>query len=144
MVKRQNLHEDFSRKDSLSAGSNRSFGLVFTAVFAIIGALPLWHGEDMRTWAVVVAVVLALVTAVRPSLLAPANQVWFRFGLLLGAVLAPVVMMLVFLVAVTPTAFLMRLLGKDPLRLKFDRKAQTYWLSRDPKGSDPKTMVNQF
>ena len=144
MINKRALHEDFSQKHTVKASSERSFGFVFAAVFTVVGLVPLWNGGPVRIWAMVLATAILAAALVRPRILAPANRAWFRFGMLLGAIVAPVVMMLVFLVAVTPTALAMRLLGKDSLRLKFDPQAQTYWLRRDPPGPDPTTMSRQF
>ena len=144
MTNKRAFHEDISRKQTDRAGSDRSFGGVFTVVFTFIGVFPLWHDDAVRVWALAIAGLILAVTIVHPRLLAPANRLWFRIGMLLGAIVAPIVMMLVFLVAVTPTACVIRMLGKDPLRLKFDSEARTYWLHRDPPGPDPETMTRQF
>jgi hypothetical protein len=74
-------------------------------------------------------------------MLAPLNRLWFRFGLLLGKIVTPIVMLLVFVLTVVPTGIVMRLLGKDPLRRKFDKSASSYWVSRD---APPGPMRNQF
>lgn len=144
MSQPRGTHEDFSRKHAIKAGSERSFGIVFAAVFALVGLAPLWGGGAARIWALGIAASFLVVTLARPALLGPANRLWTRFGLLLGAIVAPVVMALVFVVAVVPTAAILRLAGKDPLRLKFEPAADTYWLRRDPPGPDPTTMPRQF
>ncbi len=112
--------------------SERSFGLVFAAAFAVIALLPLKSGGEVRAWALMVAALFLASALVRPSLLRPLNRLWFRFGLLLGRVVAPVVMALVFLVAVTPVAVIMRARGKDVLGLKLDPSARSYWTVRSP------------
>ena len=116
----RNIHEDFSRRGEIEAGSERTFGIVFSAVFAIIGLYPLWHGGEARIWVLIMAGVFLLAALVAPRILRPLNRLWSRFGLLLHKVVSPVIMGLLFFVAVTPTALIMRLAGKDPLRLRFD------------------------
>ena len=121
----------FDEHDAVSVGSERSFGLVFAAVFAILAAWPLIHGAGPRWWAIVVALGFAVAGFLAPAVLRPLNILWFRFGLLLGRIVGPVVMALIFFVAVTPTALIFKLLGKDPLRLKADANAKSYWIDRD-------------
>ena len=140
----RNIHEDFSRRGEIEAGSERTFGIVFSAVFAIMGLYPLWHGGDARIWMLIIAGVFLLAALVAPLILRPLNRLWSRFGLLLHKVVSPVIMGLMFFVAVTPTALIMRLAGKDPLRLHFDPEARTYWIDRRPPGPEPQTMRNQF
>jgi hypothetical protein len=137
-------HEDFNRAEEIKGPSDRSFGIVFVVVFAVIGAWPLFHGRPVRGWALLVSTALALVSAVRPGLLHPANVVWMRFGLLLSKVMNPVVTGLVFYAVVTPIGLLMRLFGKDPLRLRREPRAATYWIERQPPGPKPETMSHQF
>ena len=133
---------DFSQHQTDKVGSERNFGLVFAVVFALVGLWPILGGNGMRIWALAVAAGFVLLAFVRPSVLRPLNLAWFRFGLLLGRIVSPVVMALIFFVAVTPTALIMRMFGKDVLRLRFDREAESYWIGRD---DDPATsMKNQF
>lgn len=128
----------------VKVGGERGFGLVFAVVFAVIAAWPLMDGGAPRLWALVVAAGFLAVTWVRPRWLRPLNLVWFRFGLWLGAVVAPIVMALVFFLVVTPTGWLVRALGKDPLRLKLDRQAPSYWIERDEENNPMGSMKNQF
>lgn len=122
-------------------GSERGFGFVFAAVFTIIAIWPLLSESTVRYWALGIAVVFAVAALAAPRVLAPLNKLWFKFGMLLGAVVAPIVMFLLFLLAVTPTAIVMRALGKDLLRQKLDKPAASYWINRkEPVGS----MQNQF
>ena len=144
MARKTLLHEDLSREREEKAGSDRSLGLVFAAVFAIIGLLPLWGGGTVRMWALGVAGVFVSVALVAPPLLRPLNQAWFRFGQLLHRFVSPLILGLLFFSTVVPTGILMRLTGKDPLRLRFDPAAASYWIPRQPPGPDPKTMRQQF
>ena len=125
-------------------GSERSFGVVFAIVFAIIGALPLLKGGDLRLWSLLVAAVFLGLGLLTPGVLRPLNILWFKFGLLLGRIIAPIVISLLFFIAVTPTALVMRLLRKDLLSLKFDRKAKSYWISRSKTDNPMGSMKNQF
>jgi hypothetical protein len=144
MSEKQTFHEDFSREDEIKVGSERSFGIVFAVVFAIIGAFPLWNGEPLRVWALIIAGAFLLVALIAPRLLKPLNILWFRFGMLLSRVVNPVVMGFLFFLTVTPIALLMRLFGKRPLHLGFDKETDSYWIKREPPGPDPQTMRQQF
>jgi hypothetical protein len=137
-------HEDYSRAHAVEGSSDKSFGLVFAGFFAIVACLPLLHGEAPRLWALAVAAAFAAIAFVRPSLLAVPNRWWMKFGLLLAKIVNPIVMGLVFYLTVTPTAAIMRLMGKDPLRLKIDKSAKSYWIERNPPGPAPETMSQQF
>jgi hypothetical protein len=139
-----NTHEDLSRRDEVIGPSDRSFGLVFTAIFGILGLLPLWHGRTPRVWALILAGILLLVSILRPSVLHVANRLWMRFGLLLSRVVNPVVMGLLFYVVVTPIGLIRRMSGSDPLKLRFDSQTPSYWLARKPPGPAPDTMARQF
>lgn len=137
-------HESYIRDEAVKGSSDRGFGIVFVTVFALIGCWPLFGGEAPRPWALAIAGALLTVALVRPRWLAPANRLWMRIGLLLHRITNPLIMGLVFFLAVTPTALIMRAAGKDPLRRKIDRSAKTYWIHREPPGPPPDTMTNQF
>jgi hypothetical protein len=140
-----NTHETFDRREEIKSSSDRAFGFVFTVVFALVAVWPWIFGTGgVRFWAAGVAAALLIVSFAYPRILAPANRLWMRFGLLLHRVMNPVVMGLIFFLTVTPTAVIFRLLGKDPLRLKLDRQAKTYWIDRTPPGPPPETMSQQF
>ncbi len=133
---------EFDRHHTEKVGSERNFGLVFAAVFGVIGLWPLIGGNPVRIWSLAIAAIFLVLAFARPAVLRPLNLLWFRFGLLLGKIVAPIVMALIFYVAVTPTALIMRLLGKDILRLRFDRDAATYWIAREK--SPETSMKNRF
>jgi len=137
-------HEDFSREHVIKGSSDRSFGLVFAGFFALVGFWPLVHGESPRWWSIGLGAAFLVVAYARPSLLAKPNLWWMKFGLLLAKIVNPIVMGLVFYLTVMPTAVIMRIMGKDPLRLKLDRSAKTYWIERKPPGPAPDTMSQQF
>lgn len=125
-------------------GSERSFGVVFAIVFAIIGTVPLLRGDELRHWSLLAATVFLGLGLLAPAILRPLNILWFKFGLLLGRIIAPIVISLLFFVAVTPTALIMRLLRKDVLLLKLDRNAKSYWISRSKTENPMGSMKNQF
>jgi hypothetical protein len=136
------FHEDFSRETHDAGGSDRSFGFVFAAFFVLIALLPLAHGHAVRVWALGPAAVFAVLALAAPRVLAPLNRLWMAFGRLLNRIVSPLVMMLLFVVAVVPTGLVLRLLGRDPLKLKFDRAAATYWQNRSEEQS--RSFADQF
>lgn len=144
MVKQAATHERLVGDEHIRGSTDRSFGLVFAAVFAVIGLWPLTSGGRVAAWWLVPSGGFLIVALLRPGLLHPLNRLWTRFGLLLSKVVNPVVMALLFFVAVMPMGFLMRALGKDLLRLRFEPQAKSYWIERRPPGPAPETMKNQF
>jgi hypothetical protein len=130
--------------ERIEGSSDRSFGLVFAGVFAVVAVWPLTAGGSIRVWAAGCAAAFLAAALARPRLLAPLNRLWFRFGLALGRVTTPIVMAVVFFLAVTPTGLVMRALGKDLLRRRLDPAAKSYWIERTPPGPAPATMINQF
>lgn len=137
-------HEDLSRNEEVKGSSDRSFGVVFTVVFTVVGLWPLARGGEPRTWALAVAAAFLLAALARPSLLAPLNRLWFRFGLLLHRVVSPIILGLMFYAVFMPMGFLMRLFGKRPLGLGLDRTASSYWITREPAGPASESMKRQF
>jgi len=140
----QSMHEDLDRDETVKVGKDRSFGIVFTVVFVVVGLWPLLDGGPVRTWALGVAGAFLLVALVRPVLLNPLNRAWMAFGRFLHAIVNPVVLGIVFFLAVWPTALCLRIGGKDPMRLRFEPDADSYWIKRDPPGPEPESMKNQF
>ena len=136
-------HEDFKREIKTKGPSDRSFGLLFSAVFLIFGLWPLIHGNATRTWCLAVAGAILLVTLFRPSLLHWPNVVWLKFGILLGRVVNPVITGILFYLAFTPFAVILRWRGKDLLDLSFDPGAKSYWIPRHPSGTES-NMIDQF
>ena len=124
----------------IKIGSNRGFGIVFFIVFLLIAIYPLLSDESVRLWSLAIAIIFFILGIINSSLLSPLNKIWFKFGLLLGRLISPLVMSLIFFLVVTPIALLMKLLKKDLLNLKFN-KDKTYWIVK----SGPKSkMKNQF
>jgi Saxitoxin biosynthesis operon protein SxtJ len=138
------LHENFIREEDAPAGSDRAFGLVLGGVLGLIGLLPLLRGHGARWWALGLAGAFFLASATQPALLGPLNRLWHRLGLLLHSVVSPVVLGLLFFTTVTPIGLLMRALGRDLLRLRFEPDAPTYWIERRPPGPSPDSMPRQF
>ena len=113
-------------------------------VFVIIGLLPLLSEEPVRWWAWIAAALFCGLAFARPTLLAPLNRLWFRFGLLLNRITSPLLMGLFFFGMITPYGCVLRWLGKDLLRLRFDPSAKSYWIERKPPGPAPETIKRQF
>ena len=128
----------------IEMGSNRSFGIVFTIVFAAIGGYPMIDGEPGRIWSLVVAAIFLALSIIYPKALRPLNVIWFRFGLLLGRIVNPVVMLLIYVLAILPTGLILRLTGKDLLRLKLDPAQSSYWIVRTPPGPEPESLEELF
>ena len=121
--------------------SEKSFGVVFSIVFLIIALYPLITSEGLRIWALVASIIFFFLAFIAPKVLVFPNKLWFKFGLLLGSIVAPIVMAFVYFVTVLPTGLIMRLLGKDLLKQKLDKNSKSYWVKRsEPMGS----MKNQF
>jgi Saxitoxin biosynthesis operon protein SxtJ len=137
-------HESFEREEEIHSSSERVFGLVFGVVFMLVGLWPLWQAAAPRWWSLAVGGMFVALGLVLPQALSPINYLWFKFGLVLHAIVNPIVMALLFFTTVTPIALIMRAAGKDPLRLKFDPDAPTYWITRTPPGPVPETMPRQF
>ena len=126
--------------DEIKISSNRSFGLVFFIVFLLIALYPLLKGSDLRIWSLVISFVFLVLGLINSKILTPLNRLWFKFGLLLGRFISPLIMGIIFFVVVTPIGIMMRLLKKDLLNLKYNKK-ETYWVDK----SGPKSkMKNQF
>lgn len=120
------------------------FGLVFSALFMVRGLWPLLHHGPVRAWSLAAGGLFLILALAWPTSLNRLNRLWMRFGLMLSRIANPIASAIVFFLAVLPTGLVMRLLGKDPLRLRLDPKATTYWISRVPPGPSPKTMSDQY
>ncbi len=120
--------------------SIRSFGIVFFIVFLIISIYPLLNDENIRIWSLIVSVIFLILGLLKSKLLSPLNYIWYKFGLLLGKIISPLVLIIIFFIVVTPIGILMRILGKDLLNLKYSNQ-KTYWVEK----TGPKSkMKNQF
>ena len=120
--------------------SNRNFGIVFFIVFLIIALWPLLKQNETRIWSLIISFIFFVLGLINSRLLTPLNKLWFKFGILLGNIIAPIVMGIVFFLVVTPTGLIMRFFRKDILKLK-KNSSDTYWINKDNIKS---SMRNQF
>ena len=125
---------------NIKISSNKNFGIVFFVFFSIISIFPLLKNEDIKIWAVIIAIIFLILGLLNSSILYPLNKIWFKFGILLGNVVSPIVMGIVFYAVVTPTSIIVRMFGKDLLNLKKNNK-KSYWIEKLPTKSK---MKNQF
>jgi hypothetical protein len=120
--------------------SNKSFGLVFFIVFLIIATYPLINNQNIRIWSLAIALIFLILGLINSNFLTPLNKIWFKFGIFLGKIISPVIMGVIFFFVVTPIAFLMKILKKDLLNLKFNSE-NSYWIKKNESNSK---MKNQF
>jgi len=121
-------------------GSNRSFGIVFFIVFLLISIYPLINNEDIRIWSLLVAIIFLVLGIINSNILSPLNKLWFKFGILLGKIISPIIMAIIFFLVVTPIGLMMRIMGKNLLNLKYS-DYKSYWIEK----TGPKSkMKNQF
>jgi len=126
---------------SVKQGSERNFGIVFSVVFLFFSFYPNFSYEKVRLWSLVVSVLFFLISIFQPSILKSLNFLWFKFGILLGRIISPIIMALVFVFAIIPTGIIIRLMGKDPLQRKFLKNKNSYWI---PRKISRQSMKNQF
>jgi predicted membrane metal-binding protein len=137
------LHE-VERQPSAKIGSERSFGLVFAAVFLLAALWPLLDRASPRWWSIGVAAAFALCAWFAPRVLAPLNLVWFRFGELLHRIVSPIALGAIFFGVITPFALVMRAFKRDALLLHKRSARPSYWVRREPPGPPPDSFHNQF
>jgi hypothetical protein len=137
-------HEDFHRDEIAKPSSNRTFGMVLAAFFALIGVLPLLRGRPMRLWALPLSGIFLLAALVAPPILTPLNRLWTALGARLHRITNPIILGVLFYLVFTPFGWLLRLFGKDFLRLKWVPDGESYWILRQPSGPPPESMSNQF
>ncbi|MDA7446277.1 SxtJ family membrane protein [Candidatus Pelagibacter ubique] len=128
------------KKNNIKIGTNKSFGIVFFLFFLIVSLFPLFKDGNIRVWSLIIAIIFLILGLLNSKFLTPLNKIWFKFGILLGNFVSPIVMSIVFFVIVTPTSIIMRVLGKNLLNLKKGNK-KTYWVERSKIQSK---MRNQF
>jgi len=138
------FHEDFSREEKIKGSSDRGFGLVFAAFFALLGGLALWHDKPHWYWWIGAAAATLLAALAFPRALAPFNFLWTRVGLVVFKVISPLALAVIYFGIMTPMSILLRMRHKDILRRNFDLQAASYWIPREPPGPDPESMKNQF
>ena len=137
-------HENTNHSEVIVPGSDRSFGLVVGGILTAIGIYQFFAGSGLFVWVLGFGVALMLGGVIAPRILHPLNIAWTRFGLLLGKIITPIVMFLVFVISVVPTGLILRLMGKDLLRLKLETEAASYWIERTPPGPPPESLKDQF
>ena len=120
-----------SQKSKIEVSSNRSFGLVFFVVFLIIGLWPLLNEGQFKIWSLFFSLFFLVLGLLNSKLLTPLNLLWTKFGILLGNVFAPIVMSFIFFLVVTPIGLLMRIMGRDLLRTKYNKSGKSYWIKRE-------------
>ncbi len=126
--------------NELKISSNKSFGIVFFIFFLLVSLYPLLKNENIRIWSLIIALIFLVLGLFNSKILSPLNQLWFKFGLILGKIISPVIMGIIFFGVVTPIGVLMKILNKDLLSLKFN-KEKSYWIEKN--GIKSK-MKNQF
>jgi hypothetical protein len=139
-------HEQLSRREDVKPPSEKSFGITFAVVFSLLAVWLYWR-KGLAWWpqALLAAAAFFLIAAlVAPRILRPLNVVWLKFGLLLHRIVNPIVMGLLFFLVFTPAGLIMRLLGKDLLRLRREPNTKTYWIARSPETDPTSSMKNQF
>ena len=124
-----------------SQSSNRSFGVLFFIVFLILGLWPLKNGSNINLYFIIVSAIFLILGLINSKLLSPLNKSWIKLGEILGMVIAPIVMALVYFIILTPVSFIVRIFGKDLLGLKFLKEKETYWIKRK---KNIGTMKKQF
>jgi hypothetical protein len=140
----QMTHESYSRVNTVVRSSDRSFGIMISIALSLVALINYWHDGRWWPWAVGIAALLLAAAFLAPVALKPLNWIWFHVGLLIHMVVNPIVMALLFYVAVVPTGLIMRAMGKDMLRLKREPHSDSYWIVRRPPGPAPETMKDQF
>ena len=125
---------------SQSISSNRSFGILFFFVFLIISLWPILNEENIRLWSILISLIFLFLGIINSKILTPLNKAWIRFGLLLGNIISPMVMAIIFFGVVTPTGVVLKLFKKDILRLKKNNNS-SYWINKDNSNNN---MKNQF
>jgi hypothetical protein len=116
-----------------SQSANKSFGILFFIVFLIFGLWPLKNGENLNYYFIIFSGIFLLLGLLNSNLLSPLNKIWIKFGEILGIIIAPIIMALVYFAILTPVSLVVRVFGKDLLGLKFMNKQQTYWINRKKK-----------
>lgn len=137
-------HETHAQPHPVTPGTERAFGLTFAAVFLLLSGLGWWRESGYAPYGLALSGAFLILGLLAPQLLKPFNLLWFRFGLLLHAVTSPVILGILFYFTITPVGWLMRLFGKRPLKLDYDKSLQSYWIRRDPPGPAPDSLKNQF
>lgn len=124
--------------------SNQSFGLIFAAIFLVIGLFPMLFGNPYRVWSLTIALAFFSFSLIFPTALTPLNNLWMKFGQLMHKITNPLLMGIIFFVTVVPTGLVLKLLGRDPMNRKLDSKQQSYWIKRDKPQIESDFFDHQF
>ena len=116
---------DSKFNNNIKISSNRSFGIVFSAVFLFIALYPITYSGDIRIWSLIISFIFIILGLLNSKVLTPLNKLWFKFGVILGKIISPIIMGIIFFLVVTPIGLIMKVLGKDLLRLKYNKKDNT-------------------
>ena len=138
------VQKDLNKTDNINRSSNKSFGVVFSIIFMVVGFWPLTNNQDPRLWALVISIGLFSIAFIKPNLLAKLNLAWFKFGQLLHKIMNPIILALIFFLTIMPIGLMMQLCGKRPIPLSFDKTKESYWIDKTPVGPEPDTMKRQF
>lgn len=138
------MNSENTRQLKISGSSNRSFGFVFTIFFSLVALFPLLHKKPVLIESLILSGLFGFIALTKPSLLAPLNQLWTKFGVILGRIVSPIALGILYAIVFIPGGLLFRLFGKDSLKLTINKQASSYWIPRMPLGPDPKTMKRQF
>ena len=125
----------------IKKSNERNFGLVFGTFFIIISLYPLLKNEDVRIWALLISIIFYFLSFFLPKSLIILNNIWFRIGIFLGKIIAPLVMSFIYIFVVTPTGIVMKLINHNYFKYKFDRSLKSYWIKRKETSN---SMKNQF
>jgi len=128
------------KNQKIKIGSNKSFGIVFSIVFLVIAFWPMLNGNEINYWSLAISIVFLILGLINSKILTPLNKIWFKFGILLGNVVGPIVMGIIFFLIVTPISIIMKLLGKDLINLKKNNN-NSYWIKKNNQKSK---MKNQY
>ena len=121
--------------------SNKSFGILFFVVFLGLGLWPLTNDNSPNIYLIIISTIFLILGLLNSKLLSPLNSFWIKFGELLGKMIAPVVMVIIYFLILTPISLIVRLFGKDLLGVKFSKQLKTYWIKRK---KDLGSMNKQF
>jgi len=130
----------YKMKKNILKSSNKNFGLLFFAILTIYSVWPLFNSNDLRIFPLIVGLIFLALSFLNPRLLQPLNLAWVKFGDILGKIVAPIIMFIIFFLVITPIGLFMRLIGKDLLKIKFSDN-NSYWIKRDKKVG---SMKRQF
>ena len=132
---------EYKQYIEVESGSEKSFGIIFAVVFLLISIYLLEENKGLHLWPLIISLISFLLAYLAPKVLSVPNKLWFKLGIGVGSIFAPVVMAVIYFSTVVPIGLIMKLIGKDLLRQKLDKNAKSYWIERnEPMGS----MKDQF